>query len=96
VLTKTKTSPDLTKQLVGLSDKIGILLMSAATTVGMLEMPDHGRSRLPVIMSSRPVFAFANQNVNENNPLRRERDETAPHYISYSVSQRTPARSGKR
>jgi hypothetical protein len=35
------------------------------------------------------------QNQDQASQLRRERDETIQHYISYSVSQRTPSRSGK-
>ena len=69
--------------------------MSAVATLGMLELPDHLRGQ--VLVNNQPVFAFANNvSTDRNNPLLREREEIAPHYINYNVSQRTPARSGKR
>lgn len=69
--------------------------MTAAVTLGMLEMPDRSNNR--VILPSQPAFAWANENdeLNNNNVLRRTNEETEQHYISYSVAQRTPARSGR-
>ena len=87
--TKTKTN-----NLTAISAQVGLLLMSTAATLGMVELPDHLRGQVAV--TSQPAFVFANNTSDKNNPVRRERDETAPHYISYNVSQRTPARSGKR
>ncbi len=92
---KIKNKIKKTDKAMMVSSQLGLLLMSAAATLGMLELPDHGRGPL-VINTSRPTFAFGIQNSDQNeNTLRRERDESAPHYISYSITQRTPARSGK-
>ena len=70
--------------------------MAAAATIGMLEMPEHPDKR--VVVPHQPAFAFATENGGNNqqdNTLRREREEAGPHYISYSVAQRTPGRTGK-
>lgn len=91
--TKTKNTPSKTEQLTDLAQQAGLLLMTAAVTLGMLELPDRPNSR--IILPSQPAFALASQNDQSNNPIRREREESAPHYISYSVAQRTPARSGR-
>jgi hypothetical protein len=90
--TKTKT-PNKTQQLSDFVQQAGFLLMTAAVTVGMLELPNHPNSR--IALPNRPALAFANDNEELNNPLRREREEAAPHYISYSEVQRTPSRSGR-
>jgi hypothetical protein len=84
-----------TESLAKISQQIGMVLMTAAATVGMFELPDHPRAK--VVVPSQPVFAFATQLSNDggSNPLRREREESAPHYISYSVAQRTPGRTGR-
>ena len=92
--TKTKTTKTATGQLGELAQQVGILLMTAAATAGMLELPTHPSAK--IALPSQPSFAFANEDEEINNPIRREQEETMPHYISYSVSQRTPARSGKR
>lgn len=75
------------------ASQAGLVLMAAAVTLGMLEMPDHPNSK--VIMPSQPSFVLAGENDEANNPVRREREDTAPHYISYSEVQRTAARSGR-
>ncbi len=71
------------------------MLMTAAVTLGMLELPDKGASK--IVVPSQPAFELAGSNSEDsgNNPLRREREEAGPHYVSYSVNQRTPSRSGK-
>lgn len=94
MINKIKTETTATEKAANLAAQIGIVLMSAATTLGMLEIPDQDKKA--IIMPSRPAFAVVNESSDNANPLRRERDETMPHYISYAVSQRTPARSGKR
>lgn len=94
--TKTKNTKNTSEKLVELSQQAGLLLMTAAVTIGMVELPEHANNR--VIVPNQPSFAFANNNgeANPNNPLRREGEESAPHYISYSTFQRTPGRTGKR
>lgn len=75
-----------------IAGQAGLILMTAAVTLGMLEMPDHTNSK--IVLPNQPAFAFAGDN-QENNPVRREREESAPHFISYSEVQRTASRSGK-
>lgn len=93
--TKTKKTKTTTETLARLSQQASLLLMAAAVTVGMVELPEHANSK--IVVPNQPAFAFANNGgeANPNNPLRREREETAPHYISYSINQRTPSRTGK-
>ncbi len=71
-----------------------MLLMSAAVTVGMLELPDRANK---IIVPNQPAFAWANENQQptDQNTLRRASEETEQHYVSYSVAQRTPSRSGR-
>jgi len=74
--------------------RAGLVAMSAALTLCLLEMPDDAkRAILP--MRTVPVWANAGQQGSDTNPIRREREETAPHFISYSEVQRTPTRSGR-
>ncbi len=83
-----------TTSLSSVSQQIGMVLMTAAATFGMLELPDHPRAK--IVVPNQPAFAFAAEVSSQaNNPLRREREESAPHYISYSVAQRTPGRTGR-
>lgn len=89
--TKTKTSKD---KLLQASQQAGLALMTAAVTLGMLEMPDHANSKVVVPNQPAPAFSY-DKEAGENNPIRREREDTEPHYISYSVSQRTPSRHGR-
>jgi hypothetical protein len=89
--TKTKKSTTV-QNLTDLSRQAGLLLMSAAVTVGMLELPDRA-SR--IVVPNQPAFAWANEKGQNQNTLRRASEETEQHYISYSVAQRTPPRSGR-
>lgn len=80
------------EQSKDLIQPMGMLLMTAATVFGMVEVPDHiGRAVLP----SQPILAVAGQNGDDNSPMRREKDEVSTHYISYGVTQRTPSRTGR-
>lgn len=91
---KTKNSPSKPEKLLDVAQQAGLLLMSAAVTLGMLELPATSDKR--AILPNRPVFAWASEkDQSNNNTLRRESEETEQHYISYSVAQRTPARSGR-
>lgn len=94
--TKTKNIKTTPEKLAELTQQAGILLMSAALTVGLVELPDEAKQK--IIMPNQPSFAFAQNeggNNGSDNALRREREETGPHYISYNTSQRTPGRTGK-
>lgn len=84
-----------TKQtLTRLGSQASVLLMAAATTVGVMDMQSH--DRLKVVVPNQPTFAYETENTGTNNPVQREREEVAPHYISYNTAQRTPSRHGKR
>lgn len=89
---KTKTNATLDK-VTEVASQAGLVLMTAAVTLGMLEMPDHPNSK--IIMPNQPSFVLAGENEEANNAIRREREDTVPHYISYSEVQRTAARSGR-
>jgi hypothetical protein len=71
----------------------GLVLMAAATTLGLVETNDHLVTK--AALTSSPVYIFAGEN-EDVNPIRRERtEETGPHYVNLSVTQRTPGRTGK-
>lgn len=71
--------------------------MSLATTFGMVDVPSHLRAPI-VVQQARPAFAYVNEPTDRagSNTLQRIREDTETNYISYSVSQRTPSRSGRR
>ena len=69
----------------------GLAVMALAATLGVIEGTDQFEKRALV---AQPSYAQAEFKY-ENNNQRRERDEVGPHYLGYSVSQRTPGRSGK-
>lgn len=73
----------------------GLVLMTLAATIGMIELTDHTNSK--VVLNSQPVFAFATEHVNTEpqSSQRREREEAGPHFVSYSAAQRTPGRTGR-
>lgn len=83
-----------TQKLRNIGTQAGVMLMAAATTVGVMDMQDH--QSIKVVVPNQPTFAFETENTELNNPILREREESAPHYISYDVAQRTPSRHGKR
>lgn len=84
----------LTQKLMNLGAQSSVVLMAAATTVGVMDMQSN--QRVKVIVPNQPTFAYETENTETNNPIQREREESAPHYISYNVAQRTPSRHGKR
>jgi hypothetical protein len=83
-----------TKMLAEVAQRVGLAAMSTALVLSVVELPDDAKR---VILPNRPapVWVNAGGENSDNNPIRREREETAPHFISYSVVQRTPARSGR-
>jgi hypothetical protein len=94
-MSKNKNSKTTQDKVQELAMQGGIVLMAAAATVGLLAPDDfHNRN---VTVPNQPALALAGQQANSegNNPLRREREETGPHYVSYSVTQRTPGRTGR-
>jgi hypothetical protein len=90
---KTKNE-NLSEKFNQISTGIGIAVLSLASTYGMIDLPSHARAIVP---TTRPAFAYANDNYanSGSNPVQRTREETEQHYVSYSVSQRTPGRSSK-
>ncbi len=93
-MSKTKKSKVYTEVLTEAAQRLGLAAMSAALVLSVLELPDDAKR---IILPSQPAPAWANagENNDDNNPIRREREETAPHFISYSEIQRTPTRSGR-
>lgn len=90
---KTKSKKTL-DQIGNATQAAGLLLMTAAVTLGMVDIPEQHREK--VVLTQQPVFAeIGNSESQSNNPIRREREESAPHFISYSTIQRTPSRTGK-
>lgn len=91
VKTKTITTTD---KALALAQQAGIILMTAAVTLGMTETTNRSNAR--IIVPNQPSFAMATeQDEQNNNVLRRENEESEKTYVSYSVTQRTPARSGR-
>lgn len=78
------------KKLVQASRQLGFALMTLAALAGLVEMPD----RPAKVALLTPAYAISGQS-SDANPLRREREEAGPHYISYSATQRTPSRTGR-
>jgi hypothetical protein len=93
----TKTKIAKSDRVADVATQAGMVLMTAAATIGILELGTHPNKQ--IVVPGQPKLAFetnqAGVNPQETNPLRREREETAPHYISYNVNQRTPGRTGK-
>lgn len=73
----------------------GIVIMAAAAFTGMLELPSLQDNNFTLF--NQPVLAFAGNGTANDNPLRREKEstETSSVQISYSATQRTPARSAR-
>jgi uncharacterized membrane protein YkgB len=95
--TKTKNSNSLTNftdQLTLVGQSTGMLVMLAATTLGLVEVEHRA---IKAVVTAQPVFGFMNESLNHEDmsTQRREREESGPHYTSYGNSQRTPGRTGK-
>lgn len=93
-MSKTKKSKSPATALTETGQRLGLVAMGAAMALSLLEAPNDLKR---VILPSQPapVWANAGENGGNDNPIRREREETAPHFISYSEIQRTPTRSGR-
>ena len=87
---KSNTSENLSK----FAEQAGMLLMTAAAVTGMLELPTRPDNR--IIVPGRASFAMANEYNELNEPIRREREDPAPHYANYSVTQRTHSRAANK
>lgn len=73
---------------------VGITIMALATLVGLVDLQEH--TVRPVVITSQPSkYSNVDQLGDDSNPLRREKEENAKEYISYSEAERTPSRSRK-
>lgn len=89
-----KTDKNIQKNIMKYYGEIGLTIMALATMIGVIDIPEH---------TSRPAAAFIqpskystfNQYSDNTNPLRREKEENATEYVSYSEAERTPSRSRK-
>jgi hypothetical protein len=70
-----------------IAEKAGMIVMTAAAISGFFELPSH--SLIRVALPGQASLSFANLDDELNTPVRREKEEAGPHYVSYSVSQRT-------
>jgi hypothetical protein len=92
---KTNTKTNIKDSVNETVLNAGLILMAAAATAGIIEMPDQFEKR--AILAKTPTYAFAGPvQGGDDSAQRRERDESGPHYISYGVTQRTPSRAGRR
>jgi hypothetical protein len=93
--TKTNITTITAGHLNQLTARIGMTLMAAAAVAGMLELPTHPNNR--VVLPGQPIMAMTNEDSELNSPIRREREEeSAPHFISYAITQRTVSRASRR
>jgi hypothetical protein len=98
--TKTKSKKQTNfsvDRLNEVAQQAGVVLMTAAATIGMVELAGHPNK---VALPNQPVLAVAGEHSTtyeggHNDPIRREKEEAGPHHISYSTYQRTPSRTGK-
>ena len=78
------------KNITSYTRQLGLALMTIATVAGLVEIPERPLKAALLI----PAYVVTSQS-SDSNPLRREREEAGPHYISYSATQRTPGRTGR-
>ncbi len=84
----------ITDRIQKISEQAGMVLMTMAAITGMLDLQTHTDTR--VVLPGQPSFALSNDYNELNDPIRREREDPAPHYASYSVTQRTHSRSANK
>jgi hypothetical protein len=90
-----KNSQTSIEKATNVAQQAGLILMSAAVTFGMLEIAEQIKGRVIVPAQSSFVVEAAGPQAGHDEPIRREREETHPHSSSYSINQRTQARSGR-
>lgn len=78
------------KDLAKVTRQLGLALMTIAALAGLVEMPE--RPFKAALLA--PAYAINSQS-RDMNPVRLERQEAGPHYVSYSATQRTPGRTGR-
>jgi hypothetical protein len=78
------------EKLGDIAQNVGLLAMGTAMAVGFIEIGGHSRVVVPATATLSP----AGEHLQGGDPMRREREETGPHYISYGAMHRTAGRSG--
>jgi len=91
MLEKINTN-EIKEDLSALAQNLGLAAMGAAMAVSFLEVAGHNRAIVPEVAS----LDAAGEHQQGSDPLRREREETGPHYISYGAMHRTPGRSSSK
>lgn len=92
VMLEIKIPKVSTEAITETAQRVGFFIMAATMTLSMLDSPNEAKR---IVLPNQPALGWIGQSENGSNQIRREREETAPHFISYSVVQRTPARSGR-
>jgi hypothetical protein len=92
-MSKTNKTKSPVKQITETAQQAGLVLMAAAVTLGMVELSNHPNGK--IVLPNQPALEMVSDTPNHNDPIRREREETHPHYVSYSAYQRTPGRTGR-
>lgn len=84
-------NPNLYDKLAEVTQQAGLVLMTAAFTLSLVEIPEHSSK---IVVPNQPALAMAGQHQSgHDNSMRREKEETHPHHMSYSIAQRTPSRA---
>lgn len=93
-MSQNKNTITITEQLGRRAQHLGLVMMTMAATLGMAELPHHEEAKVTI---TPHYLAFAGVEVggDHGDSMRREREETGPHYTSYGASQRTPSRAGR-
>lgn len=90
-----KTNKTATDYMTDVALQGGIVLMTAAATLGLVELP-HDPDKRAIVPTNHPAFAVAQDaahNQGGGPEIRRERDEVHPHSQGYGVNHRTPSRT---
>lgn len=74
------------------AQRLGLFVMGTAMVLSTVELSNEAKR---IVLPNQPAPVWVGENEDTNNPIRREREETAPHFISYSEIQRTASRSGR-
>lgn len=91
VMSKNKNHKNTFEIVTDTAQRLGLVAMGAAMVLSVLDLSEEARR---VVLPSQPVLVSVGENTG-NDQMRREREETAPHFVSYSEVQRTPSRSGR-
>jgi hypothetical protein len=74
------------------AQRLGLFVMGTAMVLSTVELSNEAKR---IVLPNQPAPVWVGENEDTNNPIRREREETAPHFISYTEVQRTASRSGR-